>query len=296
MVKEAIDTLMDGKEWNKAKKVAKEFEPRYEPYVDEKYKEYLKGTGKAEDLVGVDVVAALDMYAENGQWEKCVQTAAGMNNFKVLHKYVALYATTLIKEGRSDAAMDLYVKHGTPPYSQNYNIYKRIVTDLLKTSDLMKAEAYRTWADLRDMLHDLCENLAKSSESNSPQHEYFDTMLLIAHYYATRSAAMGHDQLKPIAAKLAVSLLRHTDIIPADKAFYEAGMMCKKVGYDSMAFVFLNRYLDLVEAIEEGSLDMLDNTDFQETDIPAEVPLPEKAYLSVCCESISLIFTASNIY
>jgi len=51
--------------------------------------------------------------------------------------------------------MDLYVKHGTPPYSQNYNIYKRIVTDLLKTSDLMKAEAYRTWADLRDMLHDL---------------------------------------------------------------------------------------------------------------------------------------------
>lgn len=41
---------MDGKEWNKAKKVAKEFEPRYEPYVDEKYKEYLKGTGKAEDV------------------------------------------------------------------------------------------------------------------------------------------------------------------------------------------------------------------------------------------------------
>lgn len=48
-----------------------------------------------------------------------------------------------------------------------------------------------------------------------------------------------------------------------------------------MAFVFLNRYLDLVEAIEEGSLDMIDNTDFQETDIPLEVPLPEKPYLSV---------------
>lgn len=48
-----------------------------------------------------------------------------------------------------------------------------------------------------------------------------------------------------------------------------------------MAFVFLNRYLDLVEAIEEGSLDMLDNTDLQDTDIPVEVPLPEKAYLSV---------------
>lgn len=50
MVKEAIDALMEGKEWNKAKKVAKELEPRYEPYVDDKYKEYLKGTGKAEDV------------------------------------------------------------------------------------------------------------------------------------------------------------------------------------------------------------------------------------------------------
>lgn len=68
---------------------------------------------------------------------------------------MALYATTLIKEGKSETAMDLYVKHGTPPYQQNYNIYKRIMSDMLKAKDLMKADAYRTWADLRDMLHDL---------------------------------------------------------------------------------------------------------------------------------------------
>ncbi len=47
-----------------------------------------------------------------------------------------------------------------------------------------------------------------------------------------------------------------------------------------MAFVFLNRYLDLYDAIEEGSLDMLDHTDFAETDIPFEVPLPESPHLS----------------
>ena len=55
-----------------------------------------------------------------------------------------------------------------------------------------------------------------------------------------------------------------------------------------MAFVFLNRffdpclftrhqipqhhrYLDLYEAIEERSLDLLDNSDFTDTDIPFEV-------------------------
>ena len=47
-----------------------------------------------------------------------------------------------------------------------------------------------------------------------------------------------------------------------------------------MAFVFLNRFLDLCEAIEEGSLDMLDNTDFTDTDVPFEVPLPEKTNIS----------------
>lgn len=69
--------------------------------------------------------------------------------------------------------------------------------------------------------------MSQGAQSNSPQHEYFEMVLLVAHYYATRSAAMSHDQLKEIATKLAVSLLRHTDIIPADKAFYEAGIMCK---------------------------------------------------------------------
>ena len=52
-----------------------------------------------------------------------------------------------------------------------------------------------------------------------------------------------------------------------------------------MAFVFLNRYLDLYDAIEEGSLDMLDHSDFAETDIPYEVPLPGEHFSKVYDES-----------
>ena len=36
-----------------------------------------------------------------------------------------------------------------------------------------------------------------------------------------------------------------------------------------------------LQAIEEGSLDMLDNSDFANTDIPFEVPLPEKPFMTV---------------
>ena len=68
-------------------------------------------------------------------------------------------------------------------------------------------------------------------------------------------------------------------MVPADKAFYEAGIASKSMGWENMAFVFLNRYLDLYEAIEESLLDLLHNTDFADTDIPFEIPLPEEPYL-----------------
>lgn len=90
---------------------------------------------------------------------------------------------------------------------------------------------------------------------------------------------MQHKSLDTLAAKLSISLLRHSDIVPGDKAFYEAGVAAKGVGWDNMAFVFLNRYLDLSEGIEEWNLDMLDNSDFTDTDIPFEVPVPDKQHL-----------------
>ena len=37
-----------------------------------------------------------------------------------------------------------------------------------------------------------------------------------------------------------------------------------------------------MQAIEEQSLDMLDHSDFQDTDIPFEIPLPESPNVTVC--------------
>jgi hypothetical protein len=36
----------------------------------------------------------------------------------VLHKYAALYATHLIKNGDSRQALDVYVRYGAPPFQQ----------------------------------------------------------------------------------------------------------------------------------------------------------------------------------
>lgn len=69
--------------------------------------------------------------------------------------------------------------------------------------------------------------MSKTSDAGSATHFEFTTLMQISHYYALRSAARNIKALDNIATNISVSLLRHTDIIPADKGFYEAGVDTK---------------------------------------------------------------------
>ena len=60
-----------------------------------------------------------------------------------------------------------------------------------------------------------------------------------------------------------------------------------------MAFMFLNRYIDLADAIDENG-ELMDNVDFANTDIPFDIHLPQTKYLSVCFFFITI--TVSKIY
>lgn len=74
------------------------------------------------------------------------------------------------------------------------------------------------------------KRLKTSKEAFDPRYsEIFDKYLLISHYYALRSALMNitENDMQLCATKISISLLRWTDLISADKAFYEAGMAAK---------------------------------------------------------------------
>ena len=51
-------------------------------------------------------------------------------------------------------------------------------------------------------------------------------------------------------------------MVVADKLFYMAGQACKASGHTNLAFVLLNRYVDLTEAIEDGDAGLFENSDF----------------------------------
>ena len=86
---------------------------------------------------------------------------------------------------------------------------------------------YKTYADLRDMLLHLSLNLSCSPEAESVSAREFERLLYVAHYLATRAACDGTKQLSEVSSKITVSLLRYTDVVPADRAFLEAGNRAK---------------------------------------------------------------------
>ena len=105
----------------------------------------------------------------------------------------------------------------------------------------------------------------------------FDSLLMPLHYAALRQKAEavaiaaeeaagcntgnhGGDtgvtasDARALAARLAISSLRFVGgpLLPADVAFYEAGTACRRAGWLDAATVFLNRYVDICEVIDEA--------------------------------------------
>ena len=48
--------------------------------------------------------------------------------------------------------------------------------------------------------------------------------------------------LRDLSAKCSITLLKYPDLIPQDKAFYQAGIACREQGNINLSFLLLNRF------------------------------------------------------
>ena len=150
--RDAVDTLMEAGDWARARKIAKELEPDYYPRVETAYRQWLRDEGKADQLADVDLGGALDMMAGQGQWDQVLQRAQ-KHGPELLAKYVALYATELIKQQRSQSALHLFVQFGAPAKPQNLNIYRHLAAEIL--SDPKGPPDLQSLIGLRNMFRQL---------------------------------------------------------------------------------------------------------------------------------------------
>jgi len=98
-------------------------------------------------------------------------------------------------------------------------------------------------AQLRDVLYKVANQyrLQSPSKQSSPELE----MLLMATHYQHMLLTCQAQGLKDLAAKCSITLLKYPDVVQADKAFYQAGLMCKTAGDKNLAFMLWNRYEEI---------------------------------------------------
>lgn len=128
------------------------------------------------------------------------------------------------------------------------------------------------------MLFRLLKVLQLTNSVKKSDLEEFKKLNFAAHYTALANASIKAG-LKELAAMQLSSVLRYVGLVPADRAFYEAGMAWKNAGKPSLAFVMLNRFLDLSDAMDDpDSAGDLENADFAETDIPFDFHIPQRPF------------------
>ncbi|GBG27682.1 Intraflagellar transport protein 172-like [Hondaea fermentalgiana] len=212
-----------------------------------------------------------------------------------------------------DHAIARLAKHGTPSGPQHFALFCRLAQEVLgrKQADIRASDPDQdgeatgedstddvgptangavtydvALRNLREVLFNAIRQRSnsrrlESKSAGESQIQTLERLLLVTHLYRLHYTCVTGGSMD-LAAKILVVLLRFKgDAIPCDKIFYLAGMACKDMEWLGKAFVILNRYLDLSEAIDEGELGDLDNTDFQDTDIPEphKNPLPKSHFL-----------------
>lgn len=183
-----------------------------------------------------------------------------------------------------DEAIKTLQKYRGPTTSEAIPIYERLCKAML--SRTIKQEKNKEHVEnmsiLRDCLYQLVTQYRMQQRTlDSKLLNRIESALMATHYqtilYTTKSLG-----LKDIYTKCAITLLKYPNLIPQDKAFYQAGNASREQGNNNLAFMLLNRYVDIAEAIDSGETDSsnIDSTDYQVTDaIPLDGPIPIVHYI-----------------
>ena len=178
---------------------------------------------------------------------------------------------TVIRLEKLDNVVDAIslLKRGAsvPAFQSHYEFYLKMTCKLLALSEETKNRNERS-VDYLMMLDALGEIIrdsfdqedgtnADNGETNVKETASMMNHLQMTIHYTQRMILCIKHHLNELACKCAITLMRYSVIflgngkvytlIPADKAFYQAGILCRDEGFMSLSFIFLNHYIDHVE-------------------------------------------------
>ncbi|GMH58994.1 hypothetical protein TrRE_jg3276, partial [Triparma retinervis] len=283
LLDEAVSVCISGQAWEKARELA----GGNRMLTDRVSTSFSGHMVKAENTSGLMEMghtgAALDVLAQRGDWDRLWETLAKERvGRSVSVKYAARRVQQLVDEGgrRMDEAVETLSTHGAPSEPAYYDMYRDLTCGILGRDKSQEddADQPKVVASLREVLYGVAVELRGRGTDGRIDGEF--EQLLMATHYTHMMHECGARGLGGLAVKCAVALLRYAGIVPVDKVFYVAGQACKGEGEMNLAFMLLNRYVDLIEAIEEGDMSGIDNADFADaTNVPFDTQLPTYFYL-----------------
>ena len=98
-----------------------------------------------------NVNTALDMYARNGEWDRCLDLAE-KSAPKALPHYLQQHCKFLARDKEFLGACKAFVRYGAPRDPQNYPLYKLICSELCAKKFGNPSEETTMWSCLREML------------------------------------------------------------------------------------------------------------------------------------------------
>lgn len=269
-LKAATEIYVRAGDWGKARALAASVSPEFADHVEKQYIGRMQSEGRVDDLLqsgkGGSVEAGLDVLAQQGQWDRLYSTCQQQSHPKeVMYKYQAKHLEQLVASGAFEHALAMLEKYDAPLTDAHTPLYSKLCIQTLGGGSGRSME----------MLAALMEKIvSKMRDIGDKRLKEYERLALITDLSQLKEKIKAKSQEH--SCKIAISLLRYAGEVPADRVFYEAGMGCKEMEWNNMAFVFLNRYLDISEAIEDGEATSanLDNSDFKSTEIPYDFPLP----------------------
>jgi intraflagellar transport protein 172 len=279
--REAVEAYLKAQKFKKALSAAKEAgDPKLSSKVADAERAFNEGSGDVHALErGGHLRSAVQVLLTQGKWESALDRIAKAGDRELLEEVAPRRVEQLLEDGQPAQAVALLATYGAPSADGLAEMYMRLAQAVFQ-GPRPKACPPNVVASLRDVLFKVVGARKAAGAEGKGDSAVLDRVLMAAHYSAMRDAAVvAGDHV--LAAEVSVSLLRYCGVVPADRAFLEAGEAMKQARRLNVAFVMLNRFLDLAEAIEEGDASAIDNTDFEGTEIPSplDFPLPTSLFL-----------------
>lgn len=131
MEKEAVEALMTGELWDRARKLAAKLGPDYVQYVEKEYMASLETAGDAHKIAQVDVEAGLDLMGRQGQWDECLRVAE-QNGQDCLRRHATKKAKWLVGNDRLQQAVQTLVQYGASREAQFRPFLLQLAKDAIK--------------------------------------------------------------------------------------------------------------------------------------------------------------------